>query len=423
MDPQSEAMPTQRESDLHVPVYPRLFHNRAFVLFWSGQTVSSIGDPFFNLTVMWVVYTQSRSALQTALIQVVWHLSRVLCAPIAGILADRWDRKRIMVLTNLFAAGVVAAVAAVIPLQGHLSPLVAFSAVFLLNSVTTFLGPAQFSIMPEIVGRDLLATASGTLATARQVASLLGNALAGVVVAIVGTAGALVIDAVSFLLAASTIAIAQLPHRTSPAISAKQKLSLLHEIRVGWRTIADLPVVRMLVWLSILINIASFTGPLVPALISQQLGGGAPAYGLVEAMGIIGGIAGGALVGILERRRGAGELLIIGWGLGGACLLGMAASTALVLTALLEAILAFGLTIGGIASAVLTQAVCPGEYRGRVAGISAGLSVIAIPPSTLIGGWLADILGPAPLFACGGVWILSVAALAWSSQYIRTAGI
>ena len=68
---------------------------------------------------MWVIYTQSHSALQTSLIQVVWHLDRIIFSPLAGIFADRWDRKRIMVLANVLSAAVVGALAIVMLARGQ----------------------------------------------------------------------------------------------------------------------------------------------------------------------------------------------------------------------------------------------------------------------------------------------------------------
>jgi hypothetical protein len=62
--------------------------------------VSIVGDNFFNLAVMWLIYTQSHSALQTSHIQVVWHLDRIVFGPLAGVVADRRDRKRVRVLTQ-----------------------------------------------------------------------------------------------------------------------------------------------------------------------------------------------------------------------------------------------------------------------------------------------------------------------------------
>ncbi len=90
------------------------------MLLWSGQSVSYFGDAFFNLAVMWVVWSETQSTLQTAIIQAVWHIPDITFAPLAGVLADRWDRKAIMVTTNVGAAAVVGAVALVVVLVGHL---------------------------------------------------------------------------------------------------------------------------------------------------------------------------------------------------------------------------------------------------------------------------------------------------------------
>jgi DHA3 family macrolide efflux protein-like MFS transporter len=405
------------------PAYRRLLHNRTLVLLWSGQTISIVGDTFFNLAALWVVYTQSGSALQTAIIQAIWHLPSVLFGPIAGTLADRWDRKRIMVASNVLSAAVVGAVAVAMPARGPVPPVVVFAAIFALNSLNTFLAPARFSIVPEVVGRDLLATATGVFTTIRHVASLLGNALAGIVIAAAGATWAVTGDAVSFLIAALSIAVAALPARTDPPSSAEKRPSLLRDTVDGWRAIADLPVIRAMVWLGVLVNVASFLGPLYPALVSQRLHGSAAAFGLLEAVSVVGAMAGGALAGALERRLGAGRVLIVGWSLAGVCILGMAASTWLALTAVLEATHAFGITAGGVSIGALTAALVPETYRGRVAGITGGVAVVAIPCSALLGGWLADLLGPAPLFAIGGVWMLGVAALARSNRHVRTARI
>jgi MFS family permease len=365
--------------------------------------------------------------LQTALVQVVWHLSDILFGPVAGVLADRLDRRRIMIVTNLLAAAVVGAMAALMVVQGHLVSVVALIAVFLLNSLTTFLRPARTAILPVVVGHDLLAVALGWFRTASQVATLLGSALAGMAIAVVGAAWAVVIDALSFVVVAVAIAVAPLPRReTRPAVIQERSSflrSFLSEIRDGWRAIAGQPVVKALVWLGMLSNVASFLGPLYPALVRERLHADAAAYGAIEAAAVVGGMAGGAVAGLLERRLGAGRVYVAGQGLAGIGTLGIAASTWLPLTLLLEAALVFGITVGAVAMSAVTVVLVPEDYRGRVAGITTSLAVVVIPISTLIGGWLADVVGVAPLFAVGGAWLLGVAALAWSNPYVRTARI
>ena len=205
--------PTANEADPHLEKilritdgHRRLFRNPSFVLLWSGQTASYFGDAFFNLAVMWVVWSETQSTLQTD----------IIFAPLAGVLADRWDRKAIMVTTNVAAASVVGAVVLLVVLVGHLPPVVAFVAIFKLNGLTTFMNPARASIMPSVVGRDLLTTAQGLFSTARETAALAGSATAGLVIAAAGAVWALAVDAASFLFVSLCIAIARLPGRSAP---------------------------------------------------------------------------------------------------------------------------------------------------------------------------------------------------------------
>lgn len=410
--------------------YRRLLRNRALRLLWTGEAVSVFGDAFFNLTVVWVIYAQSRSALQTAIVQVVWQLADFLFGPVAGVLADRWDRKRIMVVTNLLAAAVVGAVAIGVATRGYLPPVHAYAAIFALNGLTAFLKPARAALMPAVVGRELLATATGLFSTIRQAVTLLGDALAGAIVAVAGAVWAVAIDALSFVFVALCIAAARLPghaRRAAPVERepAKGRAALLpafrDELRGGWRIMMERPVVRAMVRLGALVNVASFLGPLYPALVGERLHAGAAAYGALGAASVGGAMVGGALAGPLERRWGAGRVLAAGWGVAGACVIGMAASPWLALTLVLAATNACALTAGGVAMGAAMTALVPDEYRGRVAGLTTAVAVVAIPVSALLGGWLADMIGVAPLFSFGGLWILGVAGLAWSDPHVRAA--
>ncbi len=405
----------------------RLFRNRSFVLLWSGQSASVFGDAFFNLAVMWVVWSETQSTLMTAIVQAIWHIPDVLFAPLAGVLADRWDRKAIMVSTNVAAAAVVGAVAVVIVVVGHLPLVVAFVAVFKLNSLTTFLNPARASVMPSVVGRDLLTTAQGLFSTARETASLVGSAAAGLLIAAASAAWALVIDAASFLFVSLCIALARLPGRGDPPSGeARPRFSMrsvARDLRDGWRTALRHPVVRALLWLGVLINVAGFIGPLWPALVQERLGGGAAYLGMIMAASTAGGMVGGLLAGPLERRLGAGRVLASGWSLAGVCTLGIATSTWLPATLVLE----FMETLAGTASVVASGAIMitsvPEEYRGRVFGIVRGLGVALIPASALIGGWIAEYVEIWIMYAGGGVLILALALAAWANRHVRTARI
>ena len=408
----------------------RLFRNPSFTLLWSGQSVSYFGDAFFNLAVTWVVWTETQSTLQTAIIQAVWHIPDVIFAPLAGVLADRWDRKAIMVTTNVAAVAVVGAMVLIIVVVGHLPPVVAFVAIFKLNGLTTFMNPARASIMPSLVGRDLLTTAQGLFSTARETAQLLGSAAAGLLIAAANAVWALVIDAVSFAFVALCIAIARLPGRPAPTGPASDEarpglspMTMARDLREGWRTIAGLPVVRALLWLGVLINVGSFIGPLWPALVQERLGGGAGAYGVLLAVSTAGGIIAGLIAGPLERRFGAGRILASGWSLAGICGLGIAASTWLPVTMVLGFVEATSLIASLVASSAIMITAVPEEYRGRVFGMVRSLSVVLLPASALAGGLIAEFVDIWIMFAAAGSLTLALSIVAWASPHVRTARI
>jgi MFS transporter, DHA3 family, macrolide efflux protein len=400
--------------------YRRLVGVRPLRLLWAGEAVSTIGDEFFNLAVMWVIYTQSNSVLQTALVQVVWQIPDILFAPVAGAWADRLDRKKIIVVTNLLAALAVAVLAAVMAAVGHLPLAAALAAVFVLNSLTTFLRPARASIVPQLVGPAALASANGVFSSIKQTASFAGSALAGFAIALFTAVWALVVDVLSFLVVAACVWFARLPARTvESARPAGRRFPAGAELREAWRLMLAHPVVRVTVFLSVLVNIGSMLGPLYPALVTGQLQANAAVYGSIGAAAVIGGAVGGIAAGPMERRIGAGRLMISGWLLAGAATAGIGLSTSLPLSLGLQAVIVFGMTAGGVAMGAVTGALVPENFRGRVFGLSQSLSVLLIPISALLGGLLADQIGVVPLFVGCGIWIAVLSCVALTSPHVR----
>ena len=133
---------------------------------------------------------------------------------------------------------------------------------------------------------------------------------------------------------------------------------------------------------------------------------------------------GGVLGGPAERCFGAGRVIAWGWTLTGICTIAIAISTWLLVTLVLEALVAFGSTVATVANSAMLVTSVPDEYRGRVAGICRALSVIAVPFGALAGGWLAEIIGVVPMYIIGGAYILGLVVLAWGTNpHLRAARI
>lgn len=397
-------------------IYLRLLHNRTFVLLWSGSTISMLGDALFTVAVMWVVYVRTGSALQTGIISIIYTLSAVVLGPFAGVYADRWDRKRVMLGAAILSAIFVGAAAIPIML-GFFSPVVIYGTVFALSAVGFFSGPAQRSAMPEIVGSDLLAASGGLFALVDQGTSLVGAGLAGLILASLGVSWALLADAVSFLVATLSIQLASIPARASRAVSTRP--SVLGELREGWRVVRAQPVVRAFVWITALVNVSSFMGPLFPALVRLQIQGGVKDYAFLEAASVLGGIAGGLVAGELARRMPAGRLIAVSFAVAGLCFAALGISTSLWLDAVLFVTATFFLIASDVTMAALTPILIPKAFRGRASGITRAAAVITMPVTILLGGWFADQIGPGPLYVVGGLWATGIGALVWANPHLR----
>lgn len=402
-------------------IYRSLLKNQTLMLLWSGKAISIIGDAFFDLAVMWVVYEQSQSILQSATVGIIIHLSTAFFSPIAGALADRWDRKSILWITNVLSAIVIGFVTLFIFLFDYLPLPIALVSILFLNAFGTFLNPAEASIMPEIINKEHFIGANGIFQAISQISSLLGRAIGGFVIAGIGAGWALTGDALSFLIVAICISFARIPKRT--ANFTKGKLSLWRDIKDGWSHIKSHRVIKTMLLLYLLINAISFMPTLYPALVNHQLNGNATIYGMIQAASFVGGLVGGLVTGFFERKFKVGHLVGGLWVLAGLCNIGIAFSTSILLTMLLLFAQTLFITVSVVSLNAIQMLLIPEEYRGRLFGIIGSLSVIIIPLTTLIAGLLGDIIGVSTLFVIAGFWIIGVSILAFINPHIRNANV
>lgn len=413
-------MTIQTQSKDEKSLYSILFKNKALMLLYTGKTVSLIGDSFFNLAIMWVVFDQSKSIFQSSLVGVFWHLSSILFSTIAGALADRWDRKKMLVVTHLLSSLVIIPIALSVFWMGHLPIILAFSAIWLINCFNTFVNPVESSIIPEIVNKKLLTGAMGLFSSIDQAASLVGSAVAGFAIALIGAAWALIGDSFSFFFVAVCIALAPIPKRKSTLDS--KRLHLFKDIKDGWAYIKGVPVLRSMLWISLLINVTSFIPSLFPALVSEQLKSGPEILGLMEVVAVLGAISGGLLAGKIEKKLKSGYLIGPSWFIFGVCTIVQGYSSLIWLTLALLFFAYLFLTIGNVCLSATRLALIDENYRGRVMGITRSISVIAMPLSSLVAGLLGDyLLGISNLFLVAGIWTIGVGMIAFANREIRSA--
>lgn len=404
------------------PTYVNLLRNRNFRLLTAAFGVSTLGDAFFELALIWIIYSNTGSTLQASGVVVTERIASVAVSLVAGTLVDRWNRRRTMIAADVARFFVVSAIA-FLAWQSSLTPMLAFLCVFLRQAASVFFNHASSAMMPAVVLKDELVTASGIAQTTYQGVYLLGKAVGGFAVAALGVVFAFLADAVSFLVSAGALSLMKvsLPRaerrdepRTNPW------LRFYRDLFGGWSVITQQKTVLWLMIIVLLINAVAI-GALFPSLVTKQLRGDVRVFGFLEAAFVIGSMAGAAVSGWINRRIGTGRLFASSLTVVSLATVGIGLSTWVPLTIVLALLMTLSTSVASIPVGALIQTLIPSEYLGRAFGFLGAAASIMGPLGALASGWLGDAVGPGAAVVIAGVWGLIPAAMAWLNPHIRVA--
>ena len=413
--PASAARP---RSALNHP-YVRLALNGPFTAMWLGQVVSSLGDRVHQVALVFLVAGATNySPLALGVVFAAMTVPTFLVGPMAGVLVDRWDRKRVMVGSDLIRAGIVC----LIPVASGIGVGIVVGLVFLLAAVSSFFRPARAAALPQVVPDEDLLTANSAMWIADTVSDLVGYSLGGLFVAFLGSSLALAfwIDGASYLASAALVAAVVIPPLVRAGARAAEgeppaQTSIRAEMAQGWHFLRHETV---LLATTVQAVIAEYgIGALMalsPLLIASLVVGGsdaAAAYGFFEmAMGL-GLVVGGIVLGGLAARLPKGPAIIVAFTAFGLVLVAFAATGNLLVAMILAA--AFGLANAAfvVPSQTLFQQRTPGEMLGRVIAIRLAVVNGVLALSMATSGALAQAFGLRPVLAVCGV-LTAVAGLA-----------
>jgi len=389
----------------------------AFARLWLSGTVSETGDWLLLIALPVYVLQLTGSALVTSTVFVLELAAAVVAGPLAGVLADRWDRRRTLVGCSAAQAVLLLALLAV---DGRADLWIVYAVVAVEAVLATLNEPVRQALLPAAVREDELAAAAGLLGTGANIARLVGGALGGVLLEAYGLPGVVLGDAVTFLLAAAVLAGRALgpPAARAPGAPAE---------RAARAWVAGLAVIRdrreLRGTLAVTALMALAQGAFVVlfvVFVLRELGGGGSEVGLLRGVQAVGGILGGLGTGWLARRLGPAAL--VGAGLGAFALIeaaiwnAPAASTALPLYLVLFAVVgAPGIVVMSGLMSVLLSAT-PENFRGRVASTHAGVFGVLQVAGMLLAGLLVEPVGLLPVLnaqvavlaagAAVGAWLL-----------------
>ncbi|MCX4460722.1 MFS transporter [Streptomyces sp. NBC_01728] len=278
-----------------------------FRALWIAQFVSNTGTWMQTVGAQWLLI--GHGATFVTLVQTASSLPIVLLALPSGVLADRFDRRGLL-LGAQFAMFAVSAVLTVLAFGDALSPVPLLALTFLLGCGTALMGPSWQAIQPELVEREQLGQASALGAVNMNLARAVGPALGGVVVAAAGAGWVFAFNALSFLGIAAVLIFWQRPRTTVPVAERERLLTALY---AGRRYVWNAPGIRRVLLRTILfIPGAAALWSLLPLIAADSLGLGSGGYGLLLAAVGVGAVAGAFALPRLRQRLGVNGMLVGG---------------------------------------------------------------------------------------------------------------
>jgi len=404
----------------------RLF-NRNYTLQWQGQFFASLGYQAFAIAMVFWLKHSTESASLMGLLQMLAYLPGVLLDPIGGIVADRYSRRNIIIISH-FTRGIAAVgLGAIIFFRPDATSLI-LSIVFVVaifNSVmNAFFAPAISATIPDLVPKDKVTSANSLGQLAQQVSLFVGQGLGGMLYRILGAAVLFVIDGLVNLYAAISESFVSIPQTIPEKKSGHQsRIKMFKEDFVeGFHYIGKVRGLKEIVGVSALLSF--FTAPilvLLPFYVEDVLKAKIDWYGFLGVGSAVGTLLGYVVVGSLKssgKVRCNLMLVLILVNATGYGVLGLVRTP---LIALLLSV-ADGFASGYVTVGIMTilQVSTPGEIRGRILGLLSAISAGLIPVGMGLAGVVADLLNkniPIIYGACGFIMFAIAAAWTFNKDY------
>ncbi len=379
--------------------YLELFRrNPALAKLLAGEFISGIGDWLYLVAILVVVYAESNSPVLLGIVGAARILPYVILSVPAGIVADRFDRRLVLLVTDLARGALMLVLVAAVLLDASTLVIVAVSV--LAACFSTFFGPAIASLLPMLVDERDLGPANSAWATLDNVAFIVGPALAGVLLAVGSLEVAFLLNAVSFAIVA--VVLWRLPVLVAATPVAEgdvggEPTAAGH----GWRDLVR-PLAGPFILDSTTSIVGGGLGVLTVIIAVDVLGAGEAGTGYLNAATGVGGVVAGVLGGALLARR-LGVPLLIGGVAGGIGLVWLALAGDLLVAMLAMGVAVAGLLLLDVVNTTLIQRIVPDALRGRAMGVLQTTSAVLYAGGSLAMPIIADLAGVGPVLVGSAV--------------------
>jgi MFS family permease len=378
----------------------RALRHKNYRLFSSGQCISLVGTWMQYIAVSWLVYRLTHSAFLLGLVAFVGQLPTFVISPLAGVLGDRHDRRRMLIITQALAM-----------LQASILTFLVMThqiQVWHLIALSTFLGVInafdmtirQAFTVEMIDDRDDLGNAIALNSTMMNGARLVGPALAGLLIVSMGEGICFLLNAVSYLAVIASLLAMRIPQTK---IAASSRNAFL-ELKEGFRYAANFPPIK---WILLILSLISLLGVsyqiLLPVFARDIFKGGANTMGFFMTMAGVGALGGALFLAARKSVRGLARVIAWTAGLFGLTLVLFAFSKSYWLSMGILLVSGFGMMVHMASCNTILQTIVEEDKRGRIMSFYTMAFIGMMPFGSLLAGFLASRIGAPNTLAVEGL--------------------
>jgi MFS family permease len=390
-----------------LPATLRALRHRNFQLFFSGQLISLVGTWMQTIAESWLVYRLTGSPLLLGAAGFASQFPVFLVAPLGGIAADRFNRQRLVIGTQI-SSMLLAAIFATLTLTGVVQVWHIFVLAALLGVVNAFDIPARQSFLVDMVGKEDLMNAIALNSSMFNGARIIGPAISGMLVARIGEGWCFFANSVSYLAVITGLMMMRVDRPSRLAPSGPALTRLIEGFRFARNTG---PIRALLLLLGLVSLVAMPYSVLMPLFADRVLHGGARGLGLLMGATGVGALLGALTLATRSGVRGLGRWVAFSCGGFGISLVLFSFSRSFWLSAILLLPVGFCMMLQMSSSNTLIQAMVPDELRGRVMALYTMMFMGMAPFGSLFAGALAHRLGAPLTVSIGAMACIGAATL------------
>jgi MFS family permease len=386
----------------------RSLRYRNYRLFFAGQLISLTGTWIQQVALPWLIYRLTGSELLLGVVAFASQISAFILAPYAGVMADRWNRYRILLVTQTLSM-LQAFLLAILFFTGHINVWNIIPLAVFLGLINAFDMPTRQAFVVQMVeNKEDLGNAIALNSTMFNSARLIGPSIAGILIAAAGEGVCFAINGVSFLFVITSLLMMKItPQKTKPRTT-----HVLHELKEGFSYVLGSPPLRYIILLLALVSLVGMPySVLMPVFAVKILHGGPHTLGFLMAAAGTGALSASIYLASKKNVRGLVRMIPLASAIFGLGLIAFSLSRLFWLSLPLMFVTGLGMITQMVACNTIIQTIVDDDKRGRVMSFYVMSFIGAAPFGSLLAGFLASRIGAPNTLLAGGILCVLGAAL------------